>query len=234
MRTHGFPRSRLPLLLLIVAVVPLTLPREISGQEKKGAPQIHEERQKLQELKREITKEKKKAQELDPLSLVINTTVGWTLYFARQYDQAITVYQKTLDLDPNFFRAHLFLGQVYEQKGMYANAIAEFEKAISLSRQSTEPLGALGHAYAVSGKRSEAQKIIADLKEMSNRKYVDSYSVAIIHIGLGEKDQAFAWLEKGYEDRSYFSLYARVDPVFDSLRSDPRFASLTRRMGLAQ
>jgi serine/threonine protein kinase/Tfp pilus assembly protein PilF len=178
--------------------------------------------------------EKKKAQELDPLSLVINTTVGWTLYFARQYDQAITIYQKALDLDPNFFRAHLFLGQVYEQKGMYANAIAEFEQAISLSRQSTEAVGALGHAYAITGRRGEAQKIIADLKGMSNQKYVDSYSIAIIHIGLGEKDQAFAWLEKGYEDRSYFSLYANVDPVFDSIRADPRFASLTRRMGLAQ
>ncbi len=181
----------------------------------------------------EALAEKKKAQELDPLSLVINTTVGWTLYFARQYDQAITIYQKALELDPNFFRARLFLGQAYEQKRMYDNAIAEFEKAISLSRQSAEAMGALGHAYAVSGRRGEAQKIIADLKEMSNRKYVDSYSIAIIHIGLGEKDQSFAWLEKGYEDRSYFSLYARVDPVFDSIRSDARFASLMKRMGFA-
>jgi eukaryotic-like serine/threonine-protein kinase len=181
----------------------------------------------------EALAEKKKAQEFDPLSLVINTTVGWTLYFAREYDQAIAIYQKALELDPNFFRAHLFLGQAYEQKGMYTNAIGEFEKAVSLSKQSTEALGALGHAYAVSHKRGEAQKIIADLKETSSLKYVDSYSIAIIYAGLGEKDQALAWLERGYEERSYFSLYAKVDPVFDGIRSDPIFASLTRQMGLA-
>jgi serine/threonine protein kinase/Flp pilus assembly protein TadD len=174
----------------------------------------------------------KRAQELDPLSLVINTMVGRTFYFARQYDQAIEQFRKTLELDPNFALAQHFLGQAYEQKGMYDEAFAVFQKGITLSGGRSQMVAFLGHAYAVSGKRGEALKTLDELKELSKRRYVGPYNVALVYAGLGEKDQAFEWLQKGYEERSSELLWLAVIPGFDSLRSDPRFADLLRRMGL--
>jgi eukaryotic-like serine/threonine-protein kinase len=181
----------------------------------------------------EAIAEIKRAQELEPLSLNTNAVVGVHLYFARQYDQAIEQCQKTLDLDQNFAPAHLFLGWAYVQKARYEEAIAAVKKATSLSPSEPRSVSALGYAYAMSGQTGEAMNILDQLKELSRRRYISPHDRAIIYAGLGEKEQAFAWLDKAYADRSWPLPLLKVDPRFDSLRSDPRFADLVRRIGLA-
>jgi TolB-like protein/DNA-binding winged helix-turn-helix (wHTH) protein/Tfp pilus assembly protein PilF len=174
----------------------------------------------------------KRAQELDPLSLIINTVLGLRLYHARQYDQAIEQCQKTLEMDPNFAQAHFALGEAYEQKAKYEEAIAELQKATTLSPSSPFLFSALGHAYAMSGQAGEAMKILEKLQRLSRQRYVSPHEMAMIYTGLGEKDQAFAWLEKAYADRSWRLPFLNVEPRFDGLRPDPRFADLVRRVGL--
>jgi TolB-like protein/pimeloyl-ACP methyl ester carboxylesterase/Flp pilus assembly protein TadD len=172
-----------------------------------------------------------RAQELEPLSLIMSTDRGLILYLAHRYDQAIEQFRKTLDMEPDFFRAHLWLGRAYEQKGMYKEAIEEFQEARQLDDKPFV-LAALGHAFAASDRRGDAQKVLDELKQLSKRMYVDSYYVAAIHVALGETDQAFQSLEKAYDDRSTWLSRIKVDPIFDSLHTDPRFTKLVQRIGL--
>jgi len=182
----------------------------------------------------EALTEIKRAQELDPRSLIVNTSVAWQYYFMRQYDQAMELYQMTLEIDPNFGPAHWGLGWAYEQKSMFEEAIAEFQKGIDLSGGNPVYLAALGHALAVARKREEAEKVLEELKEQSKRRYVPPYFLAAIYTGLGDKDQAFQWLERAYEERSSWLLYLREEPRLDRLRSDPRFHGLVRRVAFPQ
>jgi tetratricopeptide (TPR) repeat protein len=174
----------------------------------------------------------RRAQELDPLSLPINMTVGWVLLTARQNDQSVEQLRKTLEMDPNFILAHHRLGLAYEQQGKYEEAIAEFQQVVNLT--SGKPLGiaALSRAYGMSGRRAEAQKLLAELQEQSRLRYVSPASVAVIFAALGDKDQAFVWLEKAVKEHDGIIVRLRVDSRYDSLRSDPRFADLARRVGL--
>jgi eukaryotic-like serine/threonine-protein kinase len=182
----------------------------------------------------EALAEIRQAQELDPLSLIISSIVGWVFYFDRRDDQAIAEFRKTLELDPNFWVAHWTLGRAYEQKAMFVEAIAEIQKAIDFSGGSPLSLAALGHTYAVWGRRAEAERVLNELKESSKQGYISPYGIAAIHAGLGEKDQAFIWLEKAYEERSGWLIWLRAEPISDPLRSDPRFQDLLRRIGLTQ
>jgi TolB-like protein/DNA-binding winged helix-turn-helix (wHTH) protein/Flp pilus assembly protein TadD len=184
----------------------------------------------------EAIAERKRALELEPLSLIINFELGLAFYYARDYDQAIEQFQKTLELDQNFGPAHLFLPAAYEQKGMYGEAIAEFKNAIPLKGGGEPSLSkaGLGYVYAVTGKKSEARTVLNELKQASEQEYVPANSIALIYAGLGEKDQAFAWLDKGYEQRAFQMQWIKLDPRWDSLRSDPRFKDLMRRVGLPQ
>ncbi len=175
--------------------------------------------------------EAKQALEFDPLSLIINTLWGFLFYFSGQYDQAIEQCQKTLEMDPKFVPAQFFLGLAYVQKSMFEEAITEFQKTISLFGSSTLMVAALGHAYAVSGKRDEVQKVLGELKKISKQMYVPSYYTAAIYADLGEKNQAFEWLEKSYEERDNWLVYLKVDPIWDSVRSDPRFTALLKKIG---
>jgi TolB-like protein/DNA-binding winged helix-turn-helix (wHTH) protein len=181
----------------------------------------------------EAIAERKLAVELEPLSPIINFELGLAFYFARDYDRAIEQFQKTLELDQNFPAAHNFLPAAYEQKGMYTEAVAEFKKAIPLTGRSEWSLSqaGLGHLYAVTGKKSEARTVLDELKRASEQEYVPASSIAFIYAGLGEKDQAFAWLDKGYEQRSFQMQWIKIEPRWDGLRSDPRFEDLMRRMG---
>lgn len=181
----------------------------------------------------EAIAEMKKAQELDPLSLIINKELGTAFSFAGQDDQAIEQLWKTLDMDSSFAPAYRDLGLVYTQKGMYGEAIAAFRKAISLEKDNTFSLMGLGYTYGVSGKREDAQRILDQLIETSKRFYVPPTYIAAVYVGLGEKDQAFQWLEKAYTERDDL-LYLKVAPPWRSLGSDARFASLVRRVGLPQ
>ncbi len=182
----------------------------------------------------ESAAEFKRALELDPLSLVNNRNQGWLFYFARQNDQAIEQLRKTLEMDPNFVLTHNYLGKAYLQKSMYAEGVAECEKELAISPNNTWALAVLGNAYAVADKRAEAQKVLDQLNELSKQKYVSPIAAAQTYVGLGEKDKAFEWLEKAYEDRSAGSSFVKVkvDPVWDPMRSGPRFADLLRRMNL--
>lgn len=182
----------------------------------------------------EAIKAAKRAQELDPLSLVTISQQAWALCFAGRYDEAIAICQGVLAQDPDFYIARRYLGMAYEQKRMYAEAIAEFQKAVTLSGGSTLMKAHLGHAYAVSGDKARAQQVLDELQERSKKGYVSAYLTAVIYAGLGEKDKAFEWLERAYNERAEFMIYMRMDPRLESLRTDPRFQDLLRRMGLLQ
>jgi serine/threonine protein kinase/tetratricopeptide (TPR) repeat protein len=177
--------------------------------------------------------EVKRAQEADPLSPTINTTAGVVFYNARRYDQAVEQLHKVLETDPNFPTAHLWLGQAYEQVGRGEEAIVELQKAVGLYGGEPAELGLRGHVYASAGRRAEAQRMLAELKDLSNRRYVAPFDIALVYAGLGEKRQALEWLERAYEDHSYRLTWIKCWPQFDSLRGDPRFQDLLRRMGLA-
>ena len=183
---------------------------------------------------REANAEGKRAQELEPLSLIINFNVALTFYFSRNYDQAIDQFQKTLELDANFPPPHTYLPAAYEQKGMFEEAIAGFQRAITVTKGADKILAmaSLGHVYAVSGRKTEARKMLAELQRLSEHSYVPAHDVALVYAGLGEKGKAFAWLDKAYEEHSFNLSHLKVEPRFDSLRSDPHFADLLRRIGL--
>jgi TolB-like protein/Tfp pilus assembly protein PilF len=173
----------------------------------------------------------KRALELSPFDVLMNLHLAWHYFYARQYNQALDQINKTIEMDKRF--GGPWLGLILEQQGKYAEAIVEFQKDIgpSLGRSSIAK-AELAHAYAVSGNREAAQKIIADLQELAKSEYVSPFEIAAIYAGLSEKDQAFAWLEKAYEERSAELVNLKVEQRFDSLRSDPRFTELARRIGL--
>ena len=170
--------------------------------------------------------ERKRALELDPLNLEINASLGSAYCFAGQYDKAIEQEGKALELNSNFQVAHEHLGKIYLKKGMYDEAISEFQKAGNK--------GSLGYAYAVSGYRAEAQKTLAELIETSKHRYISPLDIARIYAGLDEKDQAFQWLEKAYQEHVTSLLFLKVDENFSRLHSDPRFQNLLQRIGFAQ
>ena len=180
----------------------------------------------------EALAEVKLAETLDPLSPIIKTQVGWLLGFARRDDEAIEQYQKVLEMDPNFVWALWQLGIAYTEKGLFDQAIATLEKAVTLSGRNPTMLAWLGNAYVKSGRRAEAQELLNELTELSKQRYISPFSLVLLHFNLGNKDQAFAWLEKAYQERSNGMAYLNVDRGFDPLRSDPRFQDLLRRVGL--
>ena len=136
-------------------------------------------------------------------------------------------------MDPTFVPAYLVLGEAYEQKSMPEKAIDELQKAVSLSGGSSLYVSSLAHAYAMAGRRSEAETLLRQLNERAKHTYVPAFHMAIIYAGLGQKDQALVWLEKGYQERSAWMVWLKVDPRLDVLRSDQRFQDLVRRIGLS-
>jgi len=179
--------------------------------------------------------EAKRGQQADPLSLLANFGPGSISVFTRQWDQAIEQLRSAIELDPNYWFDHCFLGRAYEQKGKLPEAIAEFQHALELEKDNTEIWSGLGHAYAVSGNRTEVQRVQDHLKEQSEHSYVAPYNVAVIYAGLGDKDRAFAWLDQAYKERSYLlAVYLTTDARLDNFHSDPRFADLRRRIGLPE
>ncbi len=174
----------------------------------------------------------KLAHELDPKSLIINANLAWVLYLAGRYDEAIAQAQKTIALDNTFAVAHGYLGQSYLAKHDFANALPELQQALVLSKNETGFKAELANAYAITGKKSEAQAILRDLLAQASKQYVSPYNIAIIYVGFDERDEAFRWLDKAYDERSVRLINIAVHPRFVSLRSDPRFAALVKRIGL--
>ena len=179
----------------------------------------------------EAIAESERARELDPLSTIINTWVGSRYFFARQYDKAIEQYRNAVEMDAGFVPVHLVLGRAFEQKHMYQEAIAELEKAVSLSGGSPVYIASLAHAYGVAGRQSQAKKLFNDLRKLCKQRYVSSYDLALASLGLGETDQAFAFLTQAVEERSPRAAFLGVDPRFDGIRSDARFKELMIRIG---
>jgi TolB-like protein/DNA-binding winged helix-turn-helix (wHTH) protein/Flp pilus assembly protein TadD len=182
----------------------------------------------------EAVAEMRRAQELDPVSLVKITGLAQVLLTARRYDETIQLCGNALEMDPNLGFAHWLLGYAYMWKGMYEPAIVAFRKSIPLSGDSPDEPAALGLAYALSGKSGEARKILEELKQRSTRKYLSPAVIATLHAALGEKDQAFGSLDKAYDERDNLLVLLNVEPIFDPLRSDPRFSNLLRRVGFPE
>ncbi len=182
----------------------------------------------------EAKAERKRALELDPLSPLYNWVAGATFYLAGQDDEAIEQLEKTINLEPHYPPTYFCLGQAYEQKKMYAQAIETFQKGMIQAERNPQLIAALGHAYALAGERDKANKALAELSEVSKQHYVSPYLFAVVYAGLGDKDQTFAWLDKAFQDRSALLIWLKVEPQFDSLRDDPRFTDLMRRIGFPQ
>jgi len=180
----------------------------------------------------EAVAELEKAESLDPLSLIISADLAEELLIARRYDEAIKQSRKTMNMDPFFALAHYVLGEIFVQEHKYKEAIAELQKAIELSPGSTAFKANLAYANAASGMRDEAVKLLNDLKNQPHDGFSNAPEIALVYVGLNEKDQAMAWLEKAYAER--FNPGVLMRPAFDPLRSDPRFQGLLHRIGLTQ
>ena len=175
----------------------------------------------------------KRMQELDPLA---PGPLGYAYFGARQYDRAIELYRRAIERNPSNAHGHFLLGEAYLAKGMYGEGVAELQKAVAIEnapeRWNRQPM--LAYGYAVSGRRDEAQKILDEQKELAKQgRYISPYNFAIIYTGIGDKDRAFEWLDKAYEEHSQPLEHVKSRPLFDSLRSDPRFTDLLGRMKLA-
>jgi tetratricopeptide (TPR) repeat protein len=176
--------------------------------------------------------ESRRALELEPLSLVINVHLGWHYLYARRYDQAIEQFRKALELDPTFPQAQRYAAWAFLQKGRHEEAIANLRAALKGLASQSEVEAELGYALAVAGRRAEARAVLEGLSQPSSGRYVSPYAVALVHAGLGDRDQALAWLDKAYDERSDYMVYLGLEPMLDPLRSDPRFGALVRRVGL--
>ncbi len=174
--------------------------------------------------------EGKRALKLDPLSPIINADFAWTYFCARRFDKAERQARKTLEIDPQFFLAHYYLGQVLQFKGNLSEAVAEFQKAVDLNGD-PDSLGMLGQAYARNGQKDEAQKVLLRLNEEAKSRYVAPYSTALVYLGLGDKERALDELERAYQrgDTNYLFVI-RVDPMLDDLRGHPRFDALVQKI----
>jgi TolB-like protein/DNA-binding winged helix-turn-helix (wHTH) protein/Flp pilus assembly protein TadD len=175
----------------------------------------------------------KRAYELDPLSLIISTDVAKVYALARRYDEAIEQYKRALEIDPEFTEAHALLAMTYSMKGMPEEAIGELRKVKNI-QDNPAYLSWLGYVYGVAGRKDEAQKVVKQLTDLSSQTYVSPFWMALVHTGLGERDQAFQWFERVFAERAKAGAVSlKVNPIFDSLRSDPRFADLLRRANFA-
>lgn len=175
----------------------------------------------------------KRARELDPLSSIINTALGETLWSERQYDQALEEIEATLELDPDFLLANEILGRIYLAKGMYQEALAAFQKAAKVAGNSSETRANLGYCYAVVGQPDSAIRILEVLEQQSEEQYVSPYFIALVYAGLGRKGKAFEWLEEAFRERSPL-LPVIVGALWDPLRDDPRYEGLLRKLNLPE
>jgi eukaryotic-like serine/threonine-protein kinase len=174
----------------------------------------------------------KTAQELDSTSLIIRSHFGFVYFFAHRYDDSIAACLKVLELDPTFFAVRRYLGQAYAQTGKYEQAVAEFQKAVAAAGGSPLMRAELAHTLAIAGKKDEAQRILAELKQLATERYISPYHIALVYSGLGNKDETFTSLERALQDRADYLVFLNVDPRFDWLHKDSRFTSLLDRVGL--
>jgi TolB-like protein/Tfp pilus assembly protein PilF len=186
----------------------------------------------------EAIEEMKKAVELDPISLIINSNYGWTLMLANQFDLALAQLRKTEEMDPSFPVVHQYYGFLYSNLGNYDEAIKRFEKAKELSSNSAVSLSNLGYAYAKREKTDEAKRILGEMESISKERYVSPMHWVSIYLGLGDKEKTLDYLEKAYEERDELMIFLNtrknVEDKFSTIRSEPRFQNLLKKIGLVQ
>jgi len=173
-----------------------------------------------------------RALKLEPLSPFNGAMKGQFLFHARRYPQAIDQLQKTLEIEPNFWIGQLLLGKSYEQMGQYEESLVAFRKTSEFAGSTSVAISLSGYAYAVSGRREKAERALRELRAISAERYVPPYNLALVYHGLGDTTEAVRWLERGYNERDVRMVFLGVDPLWDSLRSDPRFTGLLERMKL--
>ena len=178
----------------------------------------------------EAVAEGERARELEPVSLIINALNGALLYYAGRFEEGAARLRSTLDLQPEFWVARLFLGKIQTEQERYAEALEEFERARQSSRENSETIAMLGYVQALTGATAKARATLAELKALARQRYIPPVNVAVIHLGLGEKARAFAWLEKAFEERDVRLAFMKIDPKWDRWRSDPRFLAVRRRL----
>ncbi len=178
----------------------------------------------------EGVKEGRRAEALDPLGLDTALVLGFDLYYAHRYEEAVAQLHKCLDLEPNFWPAYYYLAQVYQQQGKFPEAIAALQKARGIEDRIAAPLAELAHAYAASGRTADARQALAELLARSKTSHVSKYLIATVYAALGDKNEALTRLEQAYSERSWYLGFLKSDPELDSLRSEPRFKDLVRRM----
>ena len=174
-----------------------------------------------------------RARELDAASPIVNTNLGWSLLYARRGQQAVEQFRKTVQMDPNYVSARWGLGVAYTQEALYAEAIAELKQAVELSEGSPALIGHLGYAYGRNGSNAEATNTIAELRRLAERQYVPSSAVALVYAGLGNNPTTLDWLDRAYDEHDFSLVFVQVAPWFESVRAEPRFQQLLRRMQLA-
>ena len=173
----------------------------------------------------------KESRRLDPLSPFPEVSLGWAYYFARDYERAVRQGRKALEIEPRFAFAYWIVGAACAQGGRAAEAVEAYELAAESSGGGLTFRAHLGHAYAVAGREAEARRVLAELEELAPAKYVSAYYLAIIRLGLGERESALDMLERACDERSGFLAFLRVEPMLDALRDEPRFQELVRRIG---
>jgi DNA-binding winged helix-turn-helix (wHTH) protein/TolB-like protein/tetratricopeptide (TPR) repeat protein len=179
----------------------------------------------------EALREVGRARELDPLSLITNTLQGQFLHFAGRDDEAVRRFENTFELDPNFWVAHINFAFVLIHKKMYGQALTELGKAREQSGGNTQTISLTGYVMALSGERERARGVLEELRRLSGQRYVPPYNLAMVYHGLGEREEALAWLERAYQERDVLLTFAAADPKWDNLRQDPRFQDILRRVG---
>jgi TolB-like protein/Tfp pilus assembly protein PilF len=181
----------------------------------------------------EAIAERRKATELDPLNPLLSSALGEAYYQARKFDLTIEQNAKSLELDPRYAVALVNTGRALQQKGMYREARAVFDRLLAASPDNPALLAMAGYGDAIAGERSGAEKIIARLKQLSTHSYVPSVYTALVYTGLGDKDRAFQWLDKAYAERCEYLVYLPTEPIADPLRKDPRFEALLKKVGVS-
>ena len=180
----------------------------------------------------ESFEEIERARQLDPLNLMIDTDVGLSMYWAGRYDRAIAQLRQTLELEPSFYLTHFYLGLALTRKGLLDPAVAELRTAMRLEPDDPNPIMLYGYACGRAGRRPEALRTLEDLRALSARRFVPAFAIAAVYVGLDDREKAFEWLERAYEERSGWLVYLGVERAFDPLRLDPRFQDLIRRIRL--
>jgi TolB-like protein/Flp pilus assembly protein TadD len=176
--------------------------------------------------------EREKAHQLEPPSTLYRIGVGWAHFYAHRFALADAIYKEATAQDPNFAATYWSLGESLEAQGRAAEAIAAFDKSVMLTNRNPRAVSGLGHAYGIAGKRAEAQALAAELETRARAAYVPAYFVGVIYLGMGDRERAFAWLDRAVEERSDWLVFIRVHPMFDAVRQDARYRALEQRIGL--